>query len=364
MEKMKVGLLFGGISTEHEVSLNSANAIANNFDKEKFEIIPIAIGKNGCWFGPIPIDDIATFKPENYQERKVTILPQPNNGLLLNLKDLQPLTKLDVIFPILHGTFGEDGTIQGLLELANIPYVGSGVLGSALGIDKDVMKKIFTRYNFPQVKYLPFSRTEIEKNMQEIIEKIINNLNFPLFIKPANLGSSVGITKANNQEELKESLLYAIKFDRKIVVEEGVEAREIEISVLGNEQPIASLPGEIIPANEFYDYKAKYLDNNSLLKIPAQLDENLIKQIQKLAVDTFLALDLSGLARVDFFLCKKTGEIFINEVNTLPGFTEISMYPKLWNISGLPMDKLLEKLVDLAIERFKDKCKNTFNFNI
>ncbi len=357
MKKITVGILFGGRSGEHEVSRNSAQAIANNFDKDKYNVIPIGVTKDGQWYAPIKLEDIANFVPDNYQGYQVTILPQPNNRKLVKLNDWQPIAELDVIFPIIHGTYGEDGTLQGLLEMANIPYVGAGVLGSAVGMDKIIMKKILAANNLPQVKFVHILRSQLE-NMPEVVESITNQLDFPVFVKPANLGSSVGISKAKNKEELEIALKKASLYDRRIIIEEGKEVREIEVSVLGNEKPIVSLPGEIIPCNEFYDYKAKYIDDKSELQIPAQLPEKTIQEVQKLAIEVFLALDCAGFARIDFFIEKETGKIFINEINTLPGFTSISMYPKLLEHDGIPMPQLLDKLIELAFNRYEEKNKN------
>ncbi|MDK2824766.1 MAG: D-alanine-D-alanine ligase [Clostridia bacterium] len=363
MKKINVGLLFGGRSGEHEVSLNSAFAIASSLDKEKYNVVPIAIAKNGQWFAPIKIEDIKSFSPDNYRGQEVTILPQPNTKLI-KLEKYEPLINLDVIFPIIHGTNGEDGTLQGLLEMVDIPYVGAGVAGSAVGMDKVFMKKIFAYNKLPQVNFSYVLRSEIENDISNIINKLINELKFPLFVKPANLGSSVGVSKAKNEAELKKALLEASKYDRKIIIEEGKEVREIEVSVLGNEQPQASIPGEIIPCNEFYDYKAKYIDDKSILEIPAKLDKKTVNELQKLAVDTYLALDCAGLARVDFFICKSTGKIYINEINTLPGFTAISMYPKLWEYTGVSMPQLLDRLISLAFDRYRDKNKNITNYTL
>jgi len=362
MTKLKVGLLFGGRSGEHEVSLNSAYSIANAFDSERYEIIPIAIAKTGKWYGPIKISDIKNFSPEKYLENEVTILPQPGRALI-RLKDFQKITDLDVLFPIIQGTNGEDGTLQGLLELAGIPYVGSGVLGSAVGMDKITMKKIFNYHNLPQVKFSYTTRIQIKNEMEDVISKITNELEFPLFVKPANLGSSVGISKAKDIQTLKNALLEASLYDTRIIVEEGKNVREIEVSVLGNDNPQASVPGEIIPCNEFYDYQAKYVDDRSKLIIPAPLEETTINNLKKLAVEAYLALNCWGMARVDFFICNDTNEIFINEVNTLPGFTTISMYPKLWEHSGIKMGELIDKLILLAFEKSQEKAENKTTFN-
>lgn len=362
MKKLKVGLLFGGRSGEHEVSLNSAYAIANAFDSEKYDVIPIAIAKTGKWYAPIKISEIKNFSPEKYLGNEVAILPQPDTGLI-SLKNYQKIADLDVIFPIIHGTNGEDGTLQGVLELSGIPYVGAGVLGSAVGMDKIIMKKIFKYHNLPQVKFSCATRKQINNDIEEVISKITNELNFPMFVKPANLGSSVGISKAKDIDSLKTALIEASLYDTRIIIEEGKNIREIEVSVLGNEEPQASIPGEIIPCNEFYDYQAKYVDDRSELKIPAPLGEKTISDLKKLAIEAYLALNCSGMARVDFFVGKDTEEIFINEINTLPGFTTISMYPKLWEHEGIKMHELIDKLVLLALEKYRDKSENKTTFN-
>lgn len=364
MKKIVVGLLFGGRSGEHEVSLRSASAVAKNLDLTKYEIVPIAIAKDGKWYGPIAIDDIIKFNPQKYKGNEVTILPQPNNKLLIKLNDFSQSIKLDVVFPIMHGTFGEDGTIQGLLELADIPYIGAGVLGSSAGMDKITMKRIFADSKLPQVKFAQVLRQEIEEDIEKVLKYINDTFTMPIFIKPANLGSSVGVSKVKNIEDLQASLLEAAKYDRKLIIEEGIEVREIEVSVLGNDTPKASVAGEIIPCNDFYDYKAKYIDDKSTLQIPAEINKDTMEEIQQLAIEAYKAIDCAGLARVDFFINKITGKVLLNEINTLPGFTTISMYPKLWEKSGLPMPELLDQLINLAFERYNEKSKNLTNFNI
>lgn len=358
MSKLLVALLFGGRSREHEVSRNSAYTVAQSL-KDNYEVYPIGIAKDGQWYGPIPIEKIPSFTPEDFPENKVTILPNPiSNGTIYALPTLQPLVKAQVFFPILHGTFGEDGTIQGLLELANVPYVGSGVLASSVGLDKIIMKNLFAQAGLPQVPYLSILRRELETDISGVMGKIEKEIGYPCFIKPANTGSSVGISKANNQEQLKAALLLAARYDRKMIVEKGIIARELEVSVLGNDEPIASLPGEVIPGNEFYDYEDKYINNTTTFHIPARLEEEKIKEIQELAIKAYKALDCAGFSRIDFFMTKDTNEIMINEINTLPGFTAISMYPKLWEHSGISIKELTSKLVELALENFADKNKN------
>lgn len=358
MTKKTVGLLFGGKSGEHEVSLVSGSAIAHNFDRELFNVFPIFISREGRWYGPIALEDIATAAAEQYAEKEIMLAPRPG-GILLSVADGGEVGKLDVIFPIVHGTFGEDGILQGLLELADVPYVGAGVAGSAISMDKVVMRKILAYHNIPQVAFTTVLRSQVEKNMAEAVQQVEEALPYPVFVKPANGGSSVGISKAKDSAELMQALQLAARYDRKILVEQGVDVREIEISVLGNEAPKVSLPGEIKASNEFYDYKAKYIDNKSVAQIPAEVPAETIAAIQKLAVEAYLALECEGFARVDFFVERQTGRIYLNEINTLPGFTEISMYPKLWEAVGLPIAQLLTNLVELAELRYADRSKNS-----
>ena len=323
MKKIRVGVIRGGRSGEHEVSLRSAESILNAIDKDKYDAIPITISHEGRW---------APF----------VISPEP-----------KPDHPVDVVFPIVHGTYGEDGTMQGLFELANLPYVGAGVLGSAVGMDKDVMKRMLRDAGLPIVQYWTVHKSELDA----FLRAEITRLPYPVFVKPANLGSSVGITKARSPEELPAALQTAALYDRKIVVEQGVDAREIEISVLGNNDPVASIPGEIIPSREFYDYDAKYVDDNSRLLIPAPLDDAQVSEARHLAISAFKVLECSGMARVDLFLERPTGKFYVNEINTLPGFTSISMYPKMWDASGIPYQQLIDKLITLAIERHAEKNK-------
>lgn len=364
LAKTKVAVLFGGRSVEHEVSRRSAQTVASALN-EKYEIYPVAIAKDGQWYGPIPLDKMNTFQPADYQDRKITILPHPESkGMIYTLPDMEPVYEAQVFFPMLHGTFGEDGTIQGLLELMQVPYVGGGVLASSLGMDKLMMKKIIAQHNLPQVDYLGFFRDEIEKDISNVVNQIEKKLGYPCFVKPYNLGSSVGITKANDSIGLQESLQLAVKYARKVIVEQGVNAKEVEVAVLGNDQPMASWPGEIESCNDFYDYNAKYIDDGSALYIPARLGEEQIKRLQELAVATHKAIDCAGLSRVDFFVCKDSGEILINEINTLPGFTSISMYPKLWEYSGIALKDLTARLVELALERAKEVARNIVNIDM
>jgi D-alanine-D-alanine ligase len=395
MNKLRVGILFGGRSGEHEVSLLSAASVLKAIDKEKYDVVPIGITKDGRWLTSDDAESLLQGKlvlearqlragdPEITQTaavlargESVVVPPEPvhrQSGLVPFQTDA-PLTRrasdrainVDVIFPVLHGTFGEDGTIQGLLELADIAYVGAGVLGSAAGMDKDVMKSLFLAVGLPIVKHVTILRSAWEKGPARVQKLVESKLKYPVFVKPANLGSSVGISKARNRKELRPALEEAAKFDRKIVIEQGVggkknKAREIECSVLGNDEPIASVPGEIVPVKEFYDYNAKYLDEGSELIIPAKLTKAETKKVQELAVRSFKAVDCSGLARVDFLMDPTTRKIYLNEINTMPGFTAISMYPKLWAASGLEYAELIDKLIQFGLERHADKKRNQYS---
>ena len=347
--KIRVGILFGGKSAEHEVSLRSAKNVYEALDKEKYEPVLIGIDKRGKWL----LEDRSRFLLENGnagQEEKgesVALVPQ-SDGAVTNLERPGAGEKIDVVFPVLHGTFGEDGTVQGLLKLANIPFVGAGVLGSAIGMDKDVMKRILRDAGIPIAKFKAF-----RENDEISFDAVSGDLGVPLFVKPANLGSSVGVAKARDEKEFRAAVRDAFTYDRKILVEEYIQGREIECSVLGNEDPVASLPGEVIPKHEFYSYEAKYIDEDgAALEIPAKLPEETIKRVQDLAVRAFKALECEGMARVDFFL-KENGDLFVNEINTIPGFTSISMYPKLWEASGISYSELVDRLIMLAIERFE-----------
>ena len=395
MNKLRVGILFGGRSGEHEVSLLSAASVLNAIDTDKYEVVPIGITKDGRWLTSEHAEDLLTGKlrieprhlragdPETTSAaamltrgEAVVVPPEPvhrQSGLVPFQTDAAPLRRasdrainVDVIFPVLHGTFGEDGTIQGLLELADIPYVGAGVLGSAAGMDKDVMKSLFLAACIPIVKHVTVLRSAWHKDPKRVEKLVTSKLKYPVFVKPANLGSSVGISKAHNRKELGPAIEEAARFDRKIVIEQGVggnkaKAREVECSVLGNDEPAASVPGEIVPIKEFYDYNAKYLDEGSKLIIPAKLTRAQTKKVQEMAVQAFKAVDCSGLARVDFLMDPKTAKIYLNEINTMPGFTSISMYPKLWAASGLNYSDLIDRLIQLAMERHEDKKKNQYS---
>jgi D-alanine-D-alanine ligase len=395
MKKLRVGILFGGRSGEHEVSLLSAASVFNAIDKNKYEVVPIGITKQGHWVTSADAERL--LKGKNNEDQRhlragdpdatpaaavlangesVVVPPephQPGTGLAAFQTDNAMVRRaadrainVDIIFPVLHGTFGEDGTIQGLLELADLPYVGAGVLGSAAGMDKDIMKALFRAAGLPIVKHVTVLRGDWEAEPRKVQKLVESKLKYPVFVKPANLGSSVGISKAHHRKELGPAIDEAARFDRKIVIEQGVggrkkKAREIECAVLGNDKPEASVPGEIVPGQEFYDYNAKYLDEGSQLIIPAKLSKTETKQVQQLAIAAFKAVDCSGLARVDFLMEPKSRKVYLNEINTMPGFTSISMYPKLWAATGVTYPELIERLIELGMERHVEKKKNQYS---
>ena len=364
-KKLRIGLVFGGRSGEHEVSLASAESVMANLDRDKYEVVPIGITKEGSWLlGTEPRKLLAAEQSANQsldETTAVTLTGDPRLRRLIaveNGEELGSRGALDVIFPVLHGTYGEDGALQGLLEMANVPYAGCGVLGSALGMDKEKMKMVFQAVGLPIVDYLVYRRNEWERSPETMLDAIEQRFGYPCFVKPVNLGSSVGVNKARDRAELEHAIDVAAEYDRKVIIERTVNCREVECGVLGNDEPIASVVGEVISSNEFYDYRAKYIDGKSQIVIPADISQATAAEIRRQAVQAFVALDLSGLARVDFFLEKETGQVYINEVNTLPGFTSVSMYPKLWEASGLPYAQLLDRLVELAIERHHDRQRN------
>lgn len=363
MTKMRIAVLFGGRSGEHEVSLASARSVLAALDPTRYEVYQVGITHDGAWFtGPDVLEALG--REETAGLTPCTILPDPSRPGLYALRDghLELLTPLEVVFPVLHGTYGEDGTLQGLLELADLAYVGAGVTGSAVGMDKGVFKEVMRAIGVPVVESALLLRSHIEKDMPAALQKAEAVGPYPLFVKPANLGSSVGITKCRSRADLGEGLLEAAAYDRRVLVERGVDAREIEVSVLGNDDPQASVPGEILPSREFYSYESKYLDGTSGLLIPAPLPDETAEQIRALAVKAYAAIDCSGMARVDFFLEKETGRIYLNEVNTIPGFTSISMYPKLWEASGLPYPRLVDRLIELALERKAERDRTERRF--
>ena len=384
-KKLRVGILFGGRSGEHEVSLLSAASVLKFIDREKFDVVPIGITKEGRWLAASEANNLLEGNRSEVAQRlragdqettpgarllqegiPTLMAPEPGGSSTLAPNQRPGGQPLDVVFPVLHGTFGEDGTIQGLFELAGIAYVGSGVLGSSAGMDKDVMKRLFQQARLPIVKHVTLLRAEWEKSPRKSVALVEKALKYPVFVKPANMGSSVGISKVHDRKELGPALTLAARYDRKMVVEEGVggkksKARELEVAVLGNDNPEASVVGEIVPGKEFYDYEAKYLSEGSVPVIPARLTRAESKQVREMAVAAFRACDLSGLARVDF-LMEPDGKkrIFLNEVNTLPGFTRISMYPKLWDATGLSYKTLITKLIELALERHEERNRTTY----
>jgi D-alanine-D-alanine ligase len=372
VKKIRLGLLFGGRSGEHEVSLTSAASVIRALDPQKYEIVPIGITREGGWRVGAPVRKLLESPHELPAILKsgmpVTASVDPTRPALLalNSKSATPESPpaLDVVFPLLHGTFGEDGTVQGLLELAGVPYVGAGVLGSAAGMDKDLMKRLFRDARLPVVPWVLVMRGDWQSEPARIRKLVEKTLRYPLFVKPANLGSSVGISKVHHRKELADAVNLAARYDRKIIVENGVNAREIECAVLGNDQPVASVPGEIVPVNEFYDYEAKYVKEGSEAIIPAELTAAQTRRVQDYAVRAFVAVDCAGMARVDFLLDRKTGKIWVNEINTIPGFTPISMYPKMWEASGLPYSRLLDRLVELALERHRDKNRTEYSLRL
>jgi D-alanine-D-alanine ligase len=363
--RIRVGILFGGRSGEHDVSLQSAASVIRALDPAKYEVVPIGITREGHWRVGSGGNQALAEVLEN--GAPVTPSADPTGPKLLPLASARGSARrvpaIEVIFPVLHGTFGEDGTVQGLLELADVPYVGAGVLASATGMDKDVMKRLFRDAGLPVVPWLLIPRAEWEDSPVVVRKRIEKDLRYPLFVKPVNMGSSVGISKVHNKRELSAALDLAAQYDRKILVENGIDAREIECSVLGNDAPQASVPGEVVPVNEFYDYEAKYLKEGSDLVIPARLTARQTKQVREVAIRAFRAIDCAGLGRVDFLLDRKTGKAYLNEINTLPGFTSISMYPKLWEASGLPYPQLLDRLIELALERHREKTRTLFTFS-
>jgi D-alanine-D-alanine ligase len=360
--KLRVGVLFGGRSGEHEVSLMSARSILAALDAEKYTITQIGITHDGAWLtGENVLESMLNAKTDKLVG--AALLPDPSHPGLYRIpgdaddEKFSHLADLDVIFPVLHGTFGEDGTLQGFLEMADLAYVGAGVLGSSLGMDKGIFKDVMRFHGIPILDWMVTTRKQIEKDVDTVVEQAMLVAPFPLFVKPANLGSSVGVSKCISRSDLLEGLFEASRYDRRVIVERGVNAREIEVSVLGNEEPRASVPGEVIPSREFYSYEAKYVDDRSELLIPAPIPAELARKVQEFAVDAYKAIDCAGMARVDFLLERtgpsgvEPGELYLNELNTIPGFTHISMYPKLWEASGLPYPSLVDRLIELALER-------------
>jgi D-alanine-D-alanine ligase len=397
-DKICVGVLFGGRSGEHEVSLASARSVMDNIDRTRYEVVPVGITKQGGWLvGGDPLATLASGSASPAElppgTTSATLLADPSRPGLWNIvppaggrpehqaavADRQHpaeapdkssalsavrLAQLDVVFPVLHGTYGEDGTVQGLLELAGVPYVGCGVMASAAAMDKAIAKDVLIAHDLPVLPYVVVKRKTWQRAPNQVIAEVEESLIYPVFVKPANMGSSVGVSKAHDRSELPAALDLAARYDRKILVEQGIEAREIEVSVLGNDDPIASIPGEVVPSREFYDYRAKYVDDDSDLLIPAPLDSETTERVRQMALLAYKALDCAGMARADFFVDKVSGELWVNELNTIPGFTQISMYPKLWQATGISYAELIDRLIELAIERFEDKSQSETSYSV
>jgi D-alanine-D-alanine ligase len=364
LKRLRVGVIFGGRSGEHEVSLASAASVIRALDPEKYEAVPIGITKDGRWL-------VGTTAQKMLSEvlksgERVWLPPDPTSAALVPIAPApgHPSVSIDVVLPVLHGTFGEDGTVQGLLELAGLPYVGAGVLASAVGMDKDVQKRLFEQAGLPIVPFLAVRRSEWEGERAKVLKLIKKRFRFPLFVKPATSGSSLGMTRVKSAHEIPAALDLAAEFALKIIVERAVTAREIEVSVLGNDDVRASIPGEILPHREFYDYTAKYLEEGTRLLIPAPLTRRQVRTFQDYAIRSFRAVEGTGMARCDFFLERRTGKIFINELNTIPGFTAISMYPKMWEASGLPYAKLIDRLIELAFELHRAKARTKYSIEL
>lgn len=366
-QKIRVGVIFGGRSGEHEVSLQSAQSVMQALAPAKYEVVPIGIDKNGRWLTGDPLLALT----EGRASQPATLLPDPQSATLMKVEErerrvtgLTAVAELDVIFPVLHGPYGEDGTVQGLLELANLPYVGAGVVGSAVGMDKAIFKQVMAASGLPVLPWRLVLASQWQAQPEATLAAIEAELPYPVFTKPANLGSSVGISKCHNRAELTAGLDEATRYDRRVVVEQGINGRELEVAVLGNDDPIASVVGEIRPRRDFYDYIAKYISDDSELIIPAPLTPEMAAQVRERAVQAYRAIDCAGLGRVDLLLDKDYGKLYINEINTIPGFTRISMYPKLWEASGLSYSDLLDKLIELAMARHEEKEKLKKSFEI
>ncbi len=367
--KLRVGVIFGGRSGEHEVSLMSARSVMEALDSSRYEVVMIGITKSGRWLtGNVSaalesgVDDAAQY---------AALLPDPRSSALMAMQEqesqpirLSEVAYLDVVFPVLHGPYGEDGTVQGLLELAGIPYVGAGVVGSAVGMDKAIFKSVMSAHALPILPWTLVRKSEWKIGSSNVLDQIEDYLHYPVFTKPANLGSSVGISKCTSRNALAEGIEIAIQYDRRVVVEQGIEARELEVSVLGNDDPMASVVGEVKPRRDYYDYVAKYISDDSELVIPAELAPEMASQVQQLAVQAYKAMDCAGLGRVDFLLDRSSEHLYINEVNTIPGFTRISMYPKLWETTGIPYPELLDRLIKLALERHQEKASLETSFEV
>ncbi|MBP7998262.1 MAG: D-alanine--D-alanine ligase [Chloroflexi bacterium] len=359
--KIRVGIIFGGRSGEHEVSLNSARSVMKALDPEKYEVVQIGITHEGQWLTGEAMQALTAGYQAGENGRMALVQAGTSET---QISQLTASNAIDVVFPVLHGTYGEDGTVQGLLELAGVPYIGAGVVGSAVGMDKAIFKQVMTANQIPVLPWLLVLKSQWQARPQTILDLIEARLRYPVFTKPANLGSSVGISKCRDRAELATGLDEAARFDRRIVIEQGINARELEVSVLGNDDPIASIVGEVRPRRDFYDYVAKYVSDDSELLIPAPLTPELAANVRRMAVQAYQAIDCAGLGRVDMLLDKDSDAVYLNEINTIPGFTQISMYPKLWEATGLSYPELLDRLVQLALERFAEKDQLTHRFEV
>jgi D-alanine-D-alanine ligase len=362
--RVRVAVVYGGRSGEHEVSIQSARSVIEAIDPERYEVIPIGITHDGQWVHAQPD---ALLQGATGEAQRVLATAEPSTRGLVPIAGTSTdvahaVSGIEVVFPLVHGTYGEDGCLQGLFSLAGIPFVGSGVLGSAVGMDKITMKHVFEAEGLPSVRYVPVRRSVWERTPDEVIRQIREEIGYPCFVKPSNLGSSVGISKVHDEGELPEALSLASEFSSQLIVEQGIDARELECGVLGNEEPIASVVGEVQPAREYYDYDAKYFDSETQFKIPADLEPAISERIRHLAVQAFLCVRASGMARVDFFLDRNDGQIYLNEINTIPGFTSMSAYPMLWNAAGVPYPELIHRLIQLALEQHADEARNRTRF--
>jgi D-alanine-D-alanine ligase len=370
-KKIRVAVLFGGRSSEHEVSLTSALSILKHIDQTKYSVLPIKISKEGRWQALSSLKSLDSYQSLESLKGTLVLVGDPQSkGLVKLIKNVPDSSAenwskepIDVVFPVLHGTFGEDGRVQGLLDLADLPCVGAGVLASALGMDKILMKQLFLQNDLPSPDFLYFLRKDWEKSAEVILRGIVKEISFPCFVKPANTGSSVGVSKAHDEKGLIRAVDQAGLYDRKILVEKAIDARELECAVLGNDDPKASVVGEIVPCNEFYDYEAKYLLDGSKTLVPADIPDSVSQTVRNMSIAAFKALDCAGMARVDFLLERRTNRVFINEINTIPGFTPISMYPKLWEASGISYPELIDRLIELALERHRDLNQSKFSRN-
>jgi D-alanine-D-alanine ligase len=368
MDRLRIGVIYGGRSGEHEVSLMSARSVLDALDRSRYEVVEIGITLEGKWV--VGEGVMQALQNRSGKGARAAMLAEPGPAKVWEIRPdgnddelhLKLFREVDVVFPVLHGTFGEDGTLQGLLEMAEVAYVGAGVLASSVAMDKALFKHLMRAHGVPVVEYMLCTRGEIAHDLEAVVRRAEAVGAYPLFTKPANLGSSVGVSRCANRSDLVEGMAEAARYDRRVLVERGVDAREIEVSVLGNDKPEASIPGEVVPSREFYSYESKYVDGTSKLLIPAPIPEEKVREIQRWAVESYRAIDGAGLSRADFLMDRKSGEVFISELNTMPGFTTISMYPKLWEKSGLPYPQLLDRLIQLALERHADRAKSERSF--